>query len=167
MPTRSELFDILHATLPQSELDRISHVGKILGCGSFYITVHVVYNGKDCVVSVMRPFAHELTQSGMDMIGRTIDDLIKADKKYAPLKNILNQARESAFSEIDIEQDYKKYQNAKHMYEQLSVTMGDVTYSPDVAQWLTYGATENGDNAFKIMEMSPGHSLAYDMNDCS
>lgn len=162
MPTRSELFDILHATLPQSELDRISHVGKILGCGSFYITVHVVYNGKDCVVSVMRPFAHELTQSGMDMIGRTIDDLIKADKKYAPLKNILNQARESAFSEIDIEQDYKKYQNAKHMYEQLSVTMGDVTYSPDVAQWLTYGAGENGDNAFKIMEMSPGHSLAYD-----
>ena len=48
------------------------------------------------------------------------------------------------------------------MYEQLSVTMGDVTYSPDVAQWLTYGATKNGDNAFKIMEMSPGHSLAYD-----
>jgi len=32
-------------------------------------------------------------------------------------------------------------------------------YSPDVARWMNYGADENGDNAFKIMEMAPGESL--------
>ena len=162
IPTRDELFEILKMALPESEMNKISYVGKLLGAGSFYITVQIVYDGRPCVISVMRPYAHELTASGVDMIARTINDLVVADKKYAPLQNILNQARESAFSEIDIEQDYQKYKHAKHVYEQYSVTAGDATYSPDVAQWLAYGAAENGANAYKIMEMASGHSLTFD-----
>lgn len=162
IPARDELFEILKMALPESEMNKISYVGKLLGAGSFYITVQIVYDGRPCVISVMRPYAHELTASGVDMIARTINDLVVADKKFAPLQNILNQARESAFSEIDIEQDYQKYRHAKHVYEQYSVTSGDATYSPDVAQWLAYGATENGANAYKIMEMASGHSLTFD-----
>lgn len=162
IPTRNELFDIIKTALPESEMKKISYVGNLLGAGSFYITVKVIYNGQPCVLSVMRPFTHDLTQSGIDMIARTIDELVASDKKYYPLKNILNQARESALSEIDIEQDYKKYKNAKSMYEKFQVTTGDTTYTPDVAQWLTYGASDDGVNAYKIMEMADGHSLSYD-----
>lgn len=161
IPTRDELFNIIKTALPESEIKKISYVGKLLGAGSFYITVQVIYNGRPCVLSVMRPFAHNLTQDGIKMIAGTIEDLIKADKKYLPLQNILNQARESAMSELDIEQDYQKYKNAKLMYEKFQVTAGDATYTPDVAQWFAYGASENGSNAYKIMEMADGHSLAY------
>ena len=159
IPNRDELFDIMRGALPESEMAKIEHVDRVLGAGSFFVTVQVKYDGRDCVIALMRPFAHDLTESGVKMISNTINDLVKADKKYAPLKNILNQARESAYSEIDIEQDHAKYMHAKGVYEKYSVTVGDATYSPDVAKWLAYGAANNGQNAYKIMEMADGHSL--------
>lgn len=161
IPNRDELFEIIKTSLPESELTKIQYVGKILGAGSFFITVQVKYNGYDAVLALMRPYAFNLTESGVDMIARTVDDLVAADKKYAPLKNILNQARTSAFSELDIEQDYKKYMQAKKNYEKFKVNYDGVDYSPDVAQWFAYGAAPDKQNAYKIMEMADGNSLMY------
>ena len=162
IPQRDELFEIIKMSLPDAERQKISHVGKILGSGSFFITVQVKYEGRDCVVALMRPHAKDLTQSGVDMIAKTVNDLAQADKKYAALKNIVTQARESAFSEIDIEQDYQKYMNAKQSYENIVVHTKNASYTPDVAQWFAYGAAPDGTNAYKIMEMAPGKTLAND-----
>ena len=161
IPNRDELFEIIKTSLPESELTKIQYVGKILGAGSFFITVQVKYNGYDAVLALMRPYAFDLTESGVDMIARTVDDLVAANKKYAPLKNILNQARTSAFSELDIEQDYKKYMQAKKIYEKFKVNYDGVDYSPDVAQWFAYGAAPDKQNAYKIMETADGNSLMY------
>lgn len=162
IPTRAELFDMIGKSVPNDVTADISHVGEILGAGSFYVTVRIVYKGRECVLSVMRPFAHDLTESGLDMISRTINELSVADSKYKPLKNIVNQARESSMSELDIEQDYKKYMQAKKQYERISVTVDDVKYSPDVAPWIAYGCGNDGDNAYKIMDEAPGKSLMSD-----
>lgn len=159
IPTRAELFDMLRTSLPESEFNKISYVGGILGAGSFFVTVHVKYDDKDCVISLMRPNTQKLTSDGINMIAKTIQDMTAQDPKFAVLTNIVNQARDSAYSEIDIEQDHKKYADAVKIYESFTVhtPMGD--YSPDVARWMAYGAAPNKDNAYKIMEMSPGVPL--------
>lgn len=162
IPTRAELFEMLKISLPESEYQKITHVGKILGAGSFFVTVQVKYQDQDCVISLMRPNTQKLTSDGINMIAQTIQDMTAADPKYAVLTNIVNQARDSAYSEIDIEQDHQKYTNAVKIYESLTVhtPMGD--YSPDVARWIAYGSLPTKDNAYKIMEMSPGVPLTSD-----
>lgn len=159
IPTRAELFDTIKKSLPESEYKKISYVGKILGGGSFYVTVQVKYNGQDCVMAVMRPNTRKLTQDGIEMISDTINEMASKNKKFKALKNIVEQARDSAYSEIDIKQDYKKYQNAVKIYENIHVHTPSGDYSPDVAKWLAYGADQDNNNAYKIMEMAPGASL--------
>ncbi len=162
IPSRAELFEMLTTSLPNSEYQKITHVGQILGAGSFFVTVQVKYDGKDCVISLMRPHTKKLTTDGINMIAKTIKDMAAKDKKFAVLQNIVNQARDSAYSEIDIEQDYEKYTEAIKIYESLKIhtPMGD--YSPDVARWIAYGSAPDKTNSYKIMEMSPGVPLTSD-----
>lgn len=162
IPTRMELIDLIKASVPENEQKNISYVGKILGAGSFFVTVQIKYQGQDAVIALKRPYTDELTNSGMNLINNVIDDLAKKDSKYKPLKNIANQAELSAESEIDIQKDYEKYQNAVKIYESISVETPSGVWQPDVAKWLAYGSTQNGENAYKIMEMAPGESLISD-----
>ena len=159
VPSRMELINMINDTLPKTERDKISYVGKVLGAGSFFVSVQVTYEGKDAVIALKRPYTNELTESGMNLIGKTIDDLIKADSKYKPLKNIAKQAKLSAMSEIDIKTDYQKYRDAIKIYEGFTVQTPNAVYRPDVAQWYAYGESENGAHAYKIMEMASGESL--------
>lgn len=159
IPTRDELFQMLQTSLPESEYKKISYVGKILGGGSIYVSVAVKYDGQDCVVALMRPHTRELMHDGIEMISNSINDMAARDKKFEPLKNIVTQAKLSCESEIDIKQDHEKYQRAVKTYESLRVHTPSGKFSPGVARWINYGADENGDNAFKIMEMAPGESL--------
>ena len=159
IPSRMELINLIKQSMPVAEQEKISYVGKVLGAGSFFVTVQVKYDGKDAVVALKRPHTDKLTSTGMDLINRVIDDLAKADGKYRALKNIARQAQMSAESEINIEKDHEKYKNAVNIYESISVEMDGATWQPDVAKWLAYGTTENGENAYKIMEMAPGESL--------
>jgi hypothetical protein len=162
VPTRMELIDMINNTLPTSQRNKITHIGKILGAGSFFVSVQVKYDDKDAVIALKRPYTNELTESGMNLICKVIDDLIAADPKYNPLKNIATQARESAKSEIDIKEDYKKYQQAIEIYEGFSVETSHGTYKPDVARWYAHGESENGEYAYKIMEMAGGESMISD-----
>ena len=159
IPTRDELFNMLQTSLPEAEYKKISYVGKILGGGSIYVSVAVKYDGQDCVIALMRPHTRELMHDGIEMISNSINDMAMRDKKFKQLKNIVTQAKLSCESEVDIKQDYEKYQRAVKTYESLRVHTPSADYSPDVARWINYGATETGDNAFKIMEMAPGGSL--------
>ena len=158
IPTRAKLFELLKETLPNEELKKISRVDKILGAGSFFITTKINYEGKDCVVAVMRPFAKELSQSGMSMINNTIECLAKQDSKYETLRNIAYQARISAESETDIDADYRKYKEAIKIYDDVVVTTPDGEFRPNVQKWESYGAGKDG-KVFKIMEMAGGSSL--------
>ena len=159
IPTRDEIFEIMRNSLPESEMKKISYVGKVLGAGSIYITVQIKYDGKDTVISLMRPNTRELINGGLDVISGTIDEMAKRDKKFEPLKNIVAQAKQSCASEIDINQDYKKYEQAVKTYETLNVHTPSGDYSPNVARWITYGCDDQQNNAYKIMEMAPGKSL--------
>ena len=161
IPSRNELFDMINQTLPMGIKSKISHYGNVVGAGSFYVTIRVVYDGCPCVLSVKRPFANELTKSGMDMISNTIADLIKADAKYKPLQNIVNQAKTSTESELNIENDYQKYVNAVGLYESLSVNTPSGEFKPDVAKWMAYGTSPDG-GAYKIMEEAQGQALSAD-----
>jgi len=158
LPTRAEVFDLLKETLPNDELGKITRVDKILGAGSFFVTAKIKYEGKDCVVAIMRPYAAELSASGMDMINRTIEDLAKADKKYAPLRNIAYQAKLSAESETDINADYAKYREAVKIYDDVRVTTPTGEFKPQVAKWESYGSGKDG-KVYKIMDMAEGQAL--------
>ena len=163
VPTRMDLINLINSTLPETQRKKITHIGKVLGAGSFFVSVQVKYDGKDAVIALKRPNTNELTESGMNLICNVIDDLIAADPKYKPLKNIATQARLSAQSEIDINADYKKYQQAIEIYNGFSVEMSDgTTYKPDIAQWYAHGESKNGEYAYKIMEMAGGESLISD-----
>lgn len=158
IPDRAQLFQYLKETLPDEELSKINHVDKILGAGSFFITAKINYEGKERVVAVMRPYAKELAQSGMDMINKTIEDLSKEDSKYKPLKNIAEQARLSAMSETDIAKDYNKYCEAVKMYDKLKIVTPKGEFEPEVAKWCSYGSGKDG-QVYKVMDMSGGNPL--------
>ena len=161
IPSRAELFDLLKETLPNEELGKISRVDKILGAGSFFITTKIKYEGKDCVVAVMRPFAKELSQSGMNMINNTIECLAKQDSKYEPLRNIAYQAKISAESETDIDADYSKYREAIRIYDDVKITTPVGEFTPNVQKWESYGAGKDG-KVYKVMDMASGLALTSD-----
>lgn len=158
IPTRAELFNLMKETLPNEELAKIGRVDKILGAGSFFITAKIEYEGKPCVVALMRPYAKDLAQSGMDMIHDTIVDLSKQDTMYKPLLNIATQARLSAMSETDIEADYQKFVEAVKIYDNIKITTSQGEYTPEVAKWMSYGKGKD-DQVYKIMSMAEGRAM--------
>ena len=158
IPTRAELFNLMKETLPNEELAKIGRVDKILGAGSFFITAKIEYEGKPCVVALMRPYAKDLAQSGMDMIHDTIVDLSKQDTMYKPLLNIATQARLSAMSETDIEADYAKFVEAVKIYDDVKITTPQGEYTPEVAKWMSYGKGKD-DQVYKIMSMAEGRAM--------
>ena len=161
IPSRYDLFQMIDTTLPMDVKEKITHVGDVLGAGSFYVTAKIMYDGQECVVGLMRPNVENLTITGMDMIKNTIEEIVAQDKKYKPLTKVVHQAYSSAIAEIKIDDDYEKYLKAVDLYENLTVSTATGTYSPDVARWITYGKTPVG-TAFKIMEMAEGKSLSTD-----
>ncbi len=161
IPTRAELFNLLKETLPNEELAKISRVDEILGAGSFFVTAKIKYEEKDCVVALMRPYAKELSNSGMEMINNTINALAKKDKKFEPLGNIAYQAKISAESETDIEADYAKYREAVKIYDDVVINTPNGEFCPNVATWESYGMGNNG-QVYKIMDMAEGSALTSD-----
>lgn len=158
LPTRDVLFNLLKETLPNEELAKISRVDKILGAGSFFITAKVKYDEKDCVIAIMRPYAKELSASGMNMINNTIACLAKKDSKFKPLQNIAYQAKISSESETDIEADYQKYLEAIKIYDDLKITTKSGEFTPKVAKWESYGSGKDG-KVYKIMDMAEGNAM--------
>ena len=61
---------------------KITHVGEVLGAGSFYVTAKIMYDGIECVVGLMRPNVENLTITGMDMIKNTIAEIVEKNQKY-------------------------------------------------------------------------------------
>lgn len=161
IPSRYDLYQMIDMTLPADVKSKITHVGEVLGAGSFYVTVKIIYDGTECVVGLMRPNVEKLTKTGMAMIQNTINEIVEKDAKYKPLTKVIQQARTSAMSEIDIENDYQKYLKAVDLYENLTVSTQTGDYSPDVARWMSYGQNPDG-TAYKIMEMAAGKSLSAD-----
>ena len=158
IPTRASFFNLLEETIPQEEIDKIERVDKILGAGSFFITAKITYQGKDKVISLMRPHARELVESGMEVINGTINELSEVDGKYRPLKNIAKQAHISAQSETDIDADYKKFVEATSIYDNLHISVRNQEFSPEVAKWTSYGSGKDN-QVYKIMDMAQGQAL--------
>ncbi|MBR3676506.1 MAG: M48 family metalloprotease [Alphaproteobacteria bacterium] len=158
IPDRADLFKLMKETLPNEELAKIGRVDKILGAGSFFITTKIEYEDKPCVVALMRPYAKDLAQSGMDMIYDTIVDLSNQDVMYKPLLNIATQARLSAMSETDIEADYAKFTEAVKIYDDVKITTPQGEYEPEVAKWISYGKGKD-DQVYKILTMAEGQAM--------
>lgn len=158
IPTRADLFKLLKETVPNEELAKIGRVDKILGAGSFFITAKIEYEGKPCVVALMRPYAKDLAQSGMDMIYETIVDLSKQNSMYKPLLNIAAQARLSAMNETNIEADYAKFLEAVKIYDDVKITTPQGEYKPEVAKWMSYGKGKD-DQVYKILTMAEGKAM--------
>ena len=161
IPSRYDLYQMIDITLPADVKAKITHVGEVLGAGSFYVTAKIMYDGIECVVGLMRPNVENLTITGMDMIKNTIAEIVEKNQKYKPLTKVVHQAYTSAIAEINIDEDYAKYLKAVDLYENLTVSTQTGDYSPDVARWMSYGQNPDG-TAYKIMEMAAGKSLSTD-----
>ena len=158
IPNRSDLFELMHETIPESELKKVSHVGKILGAGSFFVSVQIKYNNKDCVIAVMRPHTKELVKSGMEMINSTVKDLAQQNSTYKPMMNIARQAYLSAINETNIEKDYFKSERAQNIYNGIEIKTPAGVFQPEVAQWEAFGRGKDG-LGYKIMNMAEGLPL--------
>ncbi len=186
IPTRQEIFDMLHNSLPPAEFNKISYVGEVLGAGSIYVSVKIKYDNKDCVIGLMRKNLGIKMQNNMELIANSILDMSDKDSKYKQLQKIVKQARTSCINEININTDYNKYMDACDKYEKFIINMDGKTYKPHVARWLNHGYAPDKDKdkdkeleltkeekrkqekykdwictdrAWKIMEMAPGVSL--------
>ncbi len=170
IPSRDEVFDMLQQYLPAEQFDKISYVGEILGAGSIYVSVKVKYDGKDCVVGLMRENLGNKMKFNIDLINDSVNDMAKADVKYKQLKKIVEQAKFSCIDEVNINVDKAKYEDACKSYENFTIKMGGKTYRPHVSRWINFGSDKERydktqpewlftDNAYKIMEMAPGKPL--------
>ena len=159
IPTRDKIYKMIEKALPKEKREKISYVGEILGAGSLYVTVRVVYDNKPCVLGLMRKNTQVKIPQGIDLIERVVKDIASKDSKFAPLTGVVERAKQSCESEINIDKDYEKYKNALEMYSPYSIKIGNKKWTPNVAKWVDYGSRDNGDYAWKIMEEAPGKAL--------
>lgn len=159
---RWEIYEELKENLPEEKLKSIKRVGKVLGAGSFYISVEVEdQEGQKSVLQMMRQNAAKDAYNEFKKIGRTIEELSKKDNKYSVLKTIVARAEESAKTEIDIAMGYAQYVEAYKNYNMVDkLEVDGVKFNLSLCPWKDWSYNKETGSGYKEMEFGDGKSLA-------
>ena len=159
---RWELYDRIEANLPQEKLSEIKKVGKLLGAGSFFSSVAVEYpNDEKHVVQFMQPNARKDADREFSRLKRTISQLSSNDEKYAVLGTIVDRAKESTKTEVDIKKGYDQYTSAEKNYNRIeSLEVNGVKFNLNLLPWVEHTQDETNGTGYKEMEFAKGKGLS-------
>lgn len=164
MPSRWDVYETISKTLPNQLQQNIDEVQNVLGAGSFWVTTAIDYKNPQTdvmekkVLSFLRPNADSKAKDGFRIIANTVANLAKNDKKFAPMKKVVEQARSSATIETDVVEGNKQFEKAKQIYGGTTINVGGNEFALDVADWNYYGKGMNN-ISYKMMDMAEGYTI--------
>ncbi len=157
-PLRYEIFEDISRMKDRDGIalsDKILHVGKLLGAGSFGYTVQVVLNDKKRTTSALTLLRHNVEAEANIQFKRYLlpvaESLAQLDKtKFAGLPEIIKKAIELTAIESDFYIAAKQIEIARKQYGQFSLTIGHHKFNVKSAELIDYG------KEFKITELAKG-----------
>ncbi|MBY0372010.1 M48 family metalloprotease [bacterium] len=162
IPTREEMIELYRKRVPESEREKVKHIGRILGAASYYITVEVeLFDGTSAVVSLLRPHAKERAQEGFRKMAEVASDLGRSDPLQKHLVQVIDHASRMADVETDSNAYKKQFDTAEKNYSgyEIEVDGHKFTFAP--AKLLTHGEgyrfsqKAKGEHFNKLPESTP------------
>lgn len=126
LPYRWELWKLLKATVPDTLLQEIKLVKKLLGGASFYVAVEVEMKNDDtAVLRLLRSKAKEEAQYGFAHLKAALEDCQHPQIKsiYGDLAHLIHEAKAGAKIEIDHQFVGKQYEIAATIYQHPAQTV--------------------------------------------
>ncbi len=141
--------------LAQDHPNRVQYIGKVVGSGSFGITVfNTLNNGEQVADTFLRPYAADRAEREFAMMQEASQNLVKRIPLMKPIIGMIEEARRSAHIETDMSVAAHQNQLAQDAYHGIVVTI----QQDGRAYEFTHNVTtliEHGDN-FKRVTIAPG-----------
>lgn len=129
----------------------IVEVGRVLGAGSYGITVEgTLENGSTIARTILYPYVRERADKQFGTLEKAADILVKKDKRFEPVKDMIRQASRMSGIETDMDIAAKQAETADKLYSDLKVTVDAEEFSFSAAKYLGHG------HDHKDFEIIPG-----------
>jgi hypothetical protein len=150
-PMRWELFNLIEDSLGSDVQNRVARVREVLGSASLFVAVDVeLEDGRDAVLSLLRPHALERARFGFELIGNMVGAFDHASASFRVMRELLGDA--SALAEIETNTGYVKLQRdaARRTYNGVTVDVGERRIKFQVPEVLEFG------EGWVLSERAPG-----------
>lgn len=157
-PERYEIFEDISRMKDRDGMplsNKILHVGKLLGAGSFGYTVQVVLNDKKRTTCALTLLRHNVEAEANIQFKRYLlpaaESLAKLDKaKFGELPETIKKAIDLTAVEADFHIGAKQIEIARKQYGQFSLMIGNHHFNVKSAELMDYG------KEFKMTELASG-----------
>ncbi len=154
IPDRATMFRRLKALMPKSEYEKLVHVGKVLGGGSYFISVAVEKENKEkSVIGYLNKYARERAEKGGVELVNTLSSIQEkgySDTICVPLKRMIKQAQKMNKIETNNKAGLEQSIISEKTYDGLSISSGGLTMDFQVARWKSIAPD------YKEMELCEG-----------
>ena len=157
-PSRHEIMKLIDTYKPETDNDRIVHVGKVLGAGSYGVTVAVTKeSGDNTAITFLYPNVREQAETEFDVLGKAANILAQKEERFAPVVEMVLQAESMSHHETDMELAAKQAEVAAKLYNNVSVTVNGKKFNFSAAKFLAH---DNDYKEFEIIEGDHFNDLA-------
>lgn len=121
--------------------NKVTHVGKVVGSGSFGVTVFDTLNNEPEKVAdtFLRPNAYKLAKREFDVMKTAAEELSLKDPTLKPIKSMVDEARDSAVQETDMGLSAKQTTMAKEAYDNIQVNVDGKLFTHKIAGHISHG----------------------------
>lgn len=163
-PNRTEQVEFIHRYGPPqtgSEND-ICTIGKLLGSGSYGITVEVVkYNGEKTAVTILRPNSPQRSKAKFSEFRKAAELLAVQNPGLRPVISIIDQAANMAEPETDMDIAAKQSAQAAENFNYTKVKVdAEHEFKYQTVRWKGYGISygHHGEiiSGYKETQIAPG-----------
>jgi len=139
-PKRWELIEWLDERGPTKN-NRNIRIGKMLGCGSYGVTVELDYGeGKRTACTILRPDAASRAETEFGRFSASIKQLIKQHPNLKPLVAIIEHARHNSKIETNMDLAAQQANVAAHHTHGFKVEIDGEAIDFAPAKWVGHGA---------------------------
>jgi hypothetical protein len=140
-PRREDIIALTKLYEPATPNDAITHVGKVLGAGSYGVTVEVTkQSGEQTAITFLQPNVREKASDEFARLETAVEILSNKNKKFEPLKEMVRQAKEMSVQETDMDLAAKQGEVAAKLYDNVEIKVGGETFQFGAAKFLSHGA---------------------------
>jgi hypothetical protein len=153
-PTRWQLHEWAETMYPQTALgvNGIHHIGEILGCGSYGVTVHAYKDsGAETAITFLRPHMYEQAHDEFMILDAAAKILIAKNPVFKPFNDMQKEAALASEKEVQMSIAAVQQMSAEKLYEGLVISVNDHVFKFNVANWVGHG------EQYKETSIIPGY----------
>lgn len=150
-PLRHQIIDwVTQSNEALPEHQKIVRVGKVLGAGSYGITVEgEMPDGSVIARTLLYPYVREKAENEFAILEKAAAILTEKDPVFAPVQEMIRQAANMSHIETDMDIAAKQAEIAAKLYNGMKVTVEGEEFTFEAAEYLGHGQNHKD---FKIIE---------------